>query len=62
MAELEPLSDDERTALLHEFKRGADLIFGNAEQLFHEAEALKETARLPDHSSFIKFPSKSARR
>lgn len=46
MAELESLSDDERTALLREFKRGADLIFGNAEQLFHEAEALKKNGSL----------------
>ena len=41
MAVPEPLSDDERKALLREFERGADLIFSNAEQLYHEAEALR---------------------
>lgn len=48
MSEAKSVSDDERKALLNEFKRGADLIFRNAEQLFHEAEALKK------HGSFAR--------
>ena len=46
MDELEALSGDERKALLREFKRGADLIYSNAEQLFHEAEVLGKNASL----------------
>jgi hypothetical protein len=46
MAELKVLSGDERKALLREFKRGADLIYGNAEQLFHEAEVRRTNASL----------------
>lgn len=46
MAEPDPPTADERKALLREFKRGADLIFSNAEQLFYEAEALRKSGSL----------------
>jgi len=41
MAKSETVPDDQRRSLLYELSRGAELIFRNAEQLFQEAEALK---------------------
>jgi AbiV family abortive infection protein len=46
MASKRGLSDESRRALLREFRRGADLIFSNAEQLFYEAEALRKNGSL----------------